>query len=333
MMQSESIGAIAKALAAAQSELTNPIKKKTAKLQKKDGSASYTYNYADIAEVLDTVRPVFAKHGIAITQPTILAENVLIVQTRLSHSSGEWMASDYPVCSLSGDHKAMGAAMTYARRYALSSIAGVAADDDTDGEGASAVDAPKRKSSAQAKRDGDWSKLEAELADCGSVVAVDKLQKDYQAHEYARWKYDWQQQADELFEKRREDFGQAPGEALSVRDALTGSIALEVADMVQTRADYIRQAHNMIDSIPTDEGLRVWWKDEAPARKRFRLTPAEESDLKARAAARVARGIDAQRTTFVPNARSRAESETAIAAALQAQREAVALANAGDEAD
>jgi len=307
MMQSENIAEYAKALAAAQTEIKNPLKNKTARITSSKGN--YTYKYADIADVLDCVRPVLSKNGLSIMQPTAIADGMLILRTRITHTSGEWTESEYPVCTLGqGDHKAMGAAMTMARRYALTSHIGVASDEDTDAEGAASVNT--RKSSAQAKRDGDWQKLEAELADCGSAVAVDRLQKDYQANEYACWKQDWRDQADELFEKRREDFGASPGEALSLREALSNSIAPEVAATVQTRADYIRQAHNMIDSIPTDEALRGWWKDEAPARKRFRLTPAEESDLKARAASRVARGIDEQRTaTFVPNARARAEAE------------------------
>ncbi len=299
MMQSENIGAIAKALAEAQAELENPIKTKTAK------AGTYSYKYADLADVLDKDRPVLAKHGIAVTQPTFVVDDILMIRTQLSHSSGEWMSSDYPVCRINGDHQKMGGAMTYARRYSYCSMIGVAADDDRDGEGAAEVDAPKRKSSAALKREGVWEKLEHELSECGSEVAVNRLQKSYETTEYKTWNQTYRDQADELFDKAREEFAKAPGEALTLREQLEGSVEAEKAGEPQTRAEYIQWAHETIAALESSEFIASWWKAEAAARKRFRLTPAEETDLHARAKERV---VAIRAATFVPNARERAEA-------------------------
>lgn len=118
------------ALAAAQGEIQNPPKTKTAK------AGTYQYKYADIADVLSSALPVLSKHGIAVTQPTRMADGVLWIETTLTHHCGETLSSEYPVCAIIGDHQKMGAAMTYARRYALCSLIGVAAEDDTDGQNA-----------------------------------------------------------------------------------------------------------------------------------------------------------------------------------------------------
>ncbi len=304
MMQSDLIGELAKALASAQTELKNPVKKKTAKV------GTYSYQYADIAEVLDTVRPILARNGIALTQPTVLAEDVLVVQTRLTHAaSGQWMTSDYPVCRLNGDHQKMGAAMTYARRYALCSMIGVAADDDRDGEGAAEVSAPQKKSARgpdwgkanQARKRGDWPVFIAALKDCQSAHEIDRLQREYEEND--AWAAGWKEKAAEECEKYRADFKE-PGEALTLKEQLEGSLEAERSGEVtpQTRAEYIQWAHETIAALESSEFIASWWKAEAPSRKRFRLTPAEETDLHTRAKERV---TAIRAATFVPNARER----------------------------
>lgn len=148
MKTSESINELATALAAAQAEMpeVKKLKQGTVRGTNKAGASyNYSYAYADIADVLKTALPVLSKHGLSIVQPTVFADDIVIVRTRLMHSSGQWLESDYPVCSLTGDHQKMGAALTYARRYALSSFIGVAADEDKDGEAAEQVAAPAKK--------------------------------------------------------------------------------------------------------------------------------------------------------------------------------------------
>lgn len=142
MNQSAETAEIYAALAAAQGEIANPQKDKTANVPTKTGG-SYSYAYADIADVLSTVRPVLSKHGLAVVQLTVIEERDMMLRTRIAHKSGQFIESDYPVCQIGGDHRVMGAALTYARRYALCPMLGIAADQDTDGE--TAAEAPRRQ--------------------------------------------------------------------------------------------------------------------------------------------------------------------------------------------
>jgi hypothetical protein len=134
---SESIGAIASALAKAQSELTNPEKSLVASIRSpfpREGDR--TFRYASLSSGLDIVRKALGKHEIAIVQTTGIDRDAGLVRltTVLAHSSGEWVSSDWPVCAI-GDIAAphrMGAALTYARRYTLFTLAGIAGEDDLD---------------------------------------------------------------------------------------------------------------------------------------------------------------------------------------------------------
>jgi ERF superfamily len=133
---SESIGTIAGALAKAQSELTNPEKSLTATIRSPfPRETDRTFRYASLASGLDIVRKALGKHEIATVQTTAIDEAGLIrLTTVLAHSSGEWVSSDWPVCPVSetaAPHR-MGAALTYARRYALFTLVGIAGEDDLD---------------------------------------------------------------------------------------------------------------------------------------------------------------------------------------------------------
>ena len=134
---SESIGAIAGALAKAQAELTNPEKALIATIRSPfPRESDRTFRYASLSSGLDIVRKVLGKHEIATVQTTSIdAEaGVIRLTTMLAHSSGEWVSSDWPVCAVAetaAPHK-MGAALTYARRYALFTLVGIAGEDDLD---------------------------------------------------------------------------------------------------------------------------------------------------------------------------------------------------------
>ena len=134
---SESIGAIAAALAKAQAELTNPEKSLTATLPAgSPGEADRTFRYAPLASGLDIVRKCLGRHEIAVVQTTAIDHEAGLVRltTMLAHASGEWLSSDWPVCAIAetaSPHR-MGAALTYARRYALFAIVGIAGEDDLD---------------------------------------------------------------------------------------------------------------------------------------------------------------------------------------------------------
>jgi hypothetical protein len=134
---SESIGAIAAALAKAQGELTNPEKSLIATTRSpfpREGDR--TFRYASLASGLDIVRKSLGQHEIATVQTTTIDKDSGQIQltTLLAHASGEWISSDWPVCGVSETatpHR-MGAALTYARRYALFALVGIAGEDDLD---------------------------------------------------------------------------------------------------------------------------------------------------------------------------------------------------------
>jgi hypothetical protein len=132
---SESIKGIAAALAAAQAEMGRVLKDKTARVTMKAGGA-YSFDYADLATVLDVVKPALSKHGIAIVQAASLDAGQVVLETRLAHSSGEWIESSLAVKPEDTAPQKIGSAITYARRYALSCMVGVASEEDDDGNAA-----------------------------------------------------------------------------------------------------------------------------------------------------------------------------------------------------
>src|SRR6266576_3869160 len=134
---SESIGTISGALAKAQAELTNPEKSLSATIHSPfPREADRTFRYAPLSSGLDIVRKTLGRHEIAAVQATEIDKEAGLIRltTILAHASGEWVASDWPVCALAdtaAPHR-MGAALTYARRYALFTLVGIAGEDDLD---------------------------------------------------------------------------------------------------------------------------------------------------------------------------------------------------------
>jgi hypothetical protein len=134
---SETIGAIATALAKAQAELTNPEKSLSATIRSPfPREEDRTFRYAPLSSGLDIVRKTLGRHEIAAVQATEIDKEADLIRltTILAHSSGEWISSDWPVCPVSetaAPHR-MGAALTYARRYALFTLVGIAGEDDLD---------------------------------------------------------------------------------------------------------------------------------------------------------------------------------------------------------
>ena len=134
---SGSIGSLAAALAKAQGELTNPEKSLVGTIPANGpGGAERMFRYASLSSGLDIVRKVLGQHEIATVQTTAIdqAAGIVNLTTVLAHASGEWISSDWPVCAVSETatpHR-MGAALTYARRYALFTLVGIAGEDDLD---------------------------------------------------------------------------------------------------------------------------------------------------------------------------------------------------------
>src|SRR5215210_2535791 len=148
---SDSIAQLASALAKAQSELVNPIKSLTGMIDRwGSGNEGQSYRYAPRAAGLDIVRNTLCKHELAVIQTTEVEQDsgMVMLTTTLAHGSGEWVAASWPVCRTADmtNPKLMGAALTYARRYGLFTLVGIAGDDD--------LDAPELPTQAPATRAG-----------------------------------------------------------------------------------------------------------------------------------------------------------------------------------
>ena len=134
---SDTIATIAAALAKAQVELTNPEKSLVATTRSPfPREANRTFRYAPLSSGLDIIRKSLGRHEIATIQSTGIDQEagLLRLTTILAHSSGEWVSSEWPVCHIADISSAqrMGAALTYARRYALFTLVGIAGEDDLD---------------------------------------------------------------------------------------------------------------------------------------------------------------------------------------------------------
>jgi hypothetical protein len=133
---SENVAAIATALAKAQTELSNPEKAMIGTIYNARSDSSQSFRYASLSSGLDIIRKTLGGQQIAIAQTTDIdrSSGAVNLTTVLMHTSGEWIASDWPVCSLSeiSQPRRMGAALTYARRYALFTMVGIAGEDDLD---------------------------------------------------------------------------------------------------------------------------------------------------------------------------------------------------------
>jgi hypothetical protein len=154
---SPSIGTIAAALAKAQGELSNPEKSLIATIHSPfPHEGDRTFRYASLASGLDIVRKSLGQHEIATVQTTAIdqASGQIRLTTILAHASGEWISSDWPVCPISetvAPHR-MGAALTYARRYALFALVGIAGEDDLDAPDTLPAPSPTMKASVKGDR-------------------------------------------------------------------------------------------------------------------------------------------------------------------------------------
>jgi hypothetical protein len=133
---SDNVAAIATALAKAQTELSNPEKAMIGSIYDARTDSQQNFRYASLSSGLDIIRKVLGSRQIAVTQTTAIdqASGTVNLTTLLVHTSGEWISSDWPVCQLSetATPRRMGAALTYARRYALFTMVGIAGEDDLD---------------------------------------------------------------------------------------------------------------------------------------------------------------------------------------------------------
>ncbi len=127
--RSQSIAALSSALAKAQGEMEGASKDST--------NPHFKSKYADLASVWDACRKPLAKNGLAVLQPVTAEGNAVTVTTILAHCSGEWISESLTMTAQQATPQAVGSTITYGRRYGLSSMVGIAPDDD-DGEAATA---------------------------------------------------------------------------------------------------------------------------------------------------------------------------------------------------
>jgi len=140
--RSKSLKAFTPAFAAAQGDFAQIVKSKmgwTMDTGPDGRPAPKQYAYADIADLLNMARPVLASHGITVMQLPRIDGSMMMLDTRLELDD-EWVEAEYPVCVITAAPRELGAALTYARRYALAPMLGVAAEEDMDGAGAGAID-------------------------------------------------------------------------------------------------------------------------------------------------------------------------------------------------
>lgn len=126
MQQSESIKEIYGALVKALGEISNP--------QKNAENPHFKNRYADLSSIIEMARPVLLAHGLAVIQGSETDGRKVTVKTRIIHLSGEWVENSVTMEAAGTDPQKIGSALTYGRRYGLSAILNIAADDDDDGE-------------------------------------------------------------------------------------------------------------------------------------------------------------------------------------------------------
>lgn len=154
MHTSETITAIMPALLKAQAAFAPAVKAKV--------NPHFKSKYVPLDAVLDAIAEPLRNNGIAILQPTTIQDARTVLVTRLVHESGEWIEGRYPVHPVKADPQGEGSALTYARRYALMALVGIAPEDD---DGNAAVKATEREAASVSKitpTDGVWDAQDSE---------------------------------------------------------------------------------------------------------------------------------------------------------------------------
>lgn len=142
-MQSDQINELAGALVKAQSLFPAVTKGKTAEIPMKAGG-SYSYTYADLADIVQLVLPVLKECGLGFTQSPSVVNGLPALTTTLIHVSGQWMSDQMLLHIGSNDAQGQGSAITYARRYSLTALLGIVTESDDDGSGAVSSTRAKR---------------------------------------------------------------------------------------------------------------------------------------------------------------------------------------------
>lgn len=184
---------------------------------KNASNPAFKSKYADLATVLDAILPAFHKNGLIVIQSPSYDGDALSVETIIAHTGGGHIRSTLSVRPSKHDPQGVGSAETYCRRYALLALAGVAPEDD-DGNAASGprtaeprkfqpseTMAPERKSSAQAKRDGDHERLKDQINNQRTERDLDDWYADFERGEARVLPLSWGEAIRDIVEQRRND--------------------------------------------------------------------------------------------------------------------------------
>lgn len=168
-LMSPSIGALSQALSKAQKSFPSIPRGRTAKIATQKGS--YTYDYADLSDVIAGVRETLVDNGLSYSQPIVSREGGADLVTILMHESGEWIASSLPL-HFGKTPQELGSAITYARRYALTAILGIATEEDTDASGVESAPHPQRQSESYSRVVEVQTLMEKAGGSVDDVVAI-----------------------------------------------------------------------------------------------------------------------------------------------------------------
>lgn len=181
MLKSEEINELAAAISQAQGEIENA--------SKNSANPHFKSKYADLAEVINCIRPVFSKHGLSVTQFPSYEGGVVSVETVIAHKSGQWMSGTISAPVSKQDAQGVGSATTYCRRYALAAAACLAQEDDDE---ENAIGRAKQSAPAKKITDSQAADLTAIMeqvgSDAGKFCAYFKINRiaELPASEYGR---------------------------------------------------------------------------------------------------------------------------------------------------
>ena len=157
MLKSEEINELAAAISMAQGEIENA--------SKNSANPHFKSKYADLAEVINCIRPVFSKHGLSVTQFPSYEGGVVSVETVIAHKSGQWMSGTISAPVSKQDAQGVGSATTYCRRYSLAAVACLAQEDD---DAENAIGMNTKASPAKSITDSQIADLTALMEQVGS---------------------------------------------------------------------------------------------------------------------------------------------------------------------
>jgi hypothetical protein len=172
--------------------------------KKTASNPAFKSRYADLAAVCDAVMDALTSNGLAVIQsPSVDETGTVSVETTIIHAAGGQMSSSMSIKPDKQNAHGIGSAITYARRYALTAMCGIAPEDD-DGNAAS-ITKPEAtaKSSAQLKKNGAWQALTVAIEQCNTIDELRQCYKDNMQMIKSHFPASWQQEAEIAFEDRR----------------------------------------------------------------------------------------------------------------------------------